>query len=58
MRATILAMKHPLAQRYAFCRLVLGEPRWDAMLIAAALQANGLMDGDEYDVIERGWNPQ
>lgn len=55
-RATILGMTNPIAQRYAFARYVLSEPRMDAAAIAGRFQSLGLMTADEYDTVSRGWS--
>lgn len=53
-RPVVLSLSSPISQRYAFARYVLGEPRLDAMAIAAAFQGEP-MDAAEYDAVVAGW---
>lgn len=55
-RQAILAMKHPLPQRYAFCRYILGEPRRDAFALALHFEPLGLLDGTEYNYLAAHWD--
>lgn len=57
-REIILGLCDPVAQRYAFARLVLGEDRMSAAAIAGACQSVGLMDAREYDLIAERWQEE
>jgi hypothetical protein len=55
-RETVLSLRFPVAQRYTFARYVLGEDRMSAAGLAGYFAPLGLMDGEEYDALSRGWN--